>query len=113
MRTFALGLMGIAVFMILTNLHNAGGEAGHLGGAIAGFLLMKYPDLLRPLGGRNQGKVDVIPPKAFRRGQSPPHSKVVAKSDPEIDRILDKISRHGLQSLTEEERRKLRKAAGD
>jgi hypothetical protein len=40
-------------------------------------------------------------------------SKGVAKRDPEIDRILDKISRHGLGSLSDEERRKLREAAGD
>lgn len=115
MRTFALGLMGIAVFMILTNLHNAGGEAGHLGGAIAAFFLMKSPDLIRMIGGHRRGKVDIIPPKAFRKGAAKPRagSKVVAKSDPEIDRILDKISRHGLGSLSDAERRKLREAAGE
>ena len=114
MRTFALGLMGIAVFMILTNLHNAGGEAGHLGGAIAAYFFVKYPDFLRLLGGHRRGKVDVIPPKAFRRGGAARSgSKVVAKSDPEIDRILDKIRSEGLQSLSEKERRKLREAAGD
>ncbi len=114
MRTFAIGLMVIAVLMILTNWNaNAGGEAGHLGGAILGFLLIKYPGVLRIFGGGGRGKVDIIPPKAFRRGQAPSSTRVVAKNDPEIDRILDKISRHGLQSLSDKERAKLRKAAGE
>ena len=66
--------------MIFSTGWNAGGEAGHLGGAVAGFLLMKFPGLLRwPFGGRRQG-VDIIRPKAFRRGGEAkirPRSKVV------------------------------------
>lgn len=114
MRQFALGLMGFAVVMIAFNWHNAGGEAGHLGGAVAGFLLMKFPGLLRRV--RRGGKVEIIRPKAFRqRGGSKlrPRSKLVAdEDDAEINRILEKISNEGLQSLSEEERRKLREAAG-
>lgn len=40
MRTFALLIIGIAMVTILFNLDNAGGEAGHLGGAIMGILIM-------------------------------------------------------------------------
>ncbi len=40
MRTFALLIIGIAMVTILFNLDNAGGEAGHLGGAIMGLLIM-------------------------------------------------------------------------
>lgn len=40
MRNFALIILGIATVVILFNGHNAGGEAGHLGGAIMGFLIM-------------------------------------------------------------------------
>ncbi len=40
LRTFALGIIGIATATILFNWDNAGGEAGHLGGVILGALIM-------------------------------------------------------------------------
>ncbi len=49
MRTFSLLLLGIGLFIVISNGHNAGGEAGHLGGALAGFLLMKIPFLREKL----------------------------------------------------------------
>lgn len=110
LRTLALGLLGIAVLMILSNWNsNAGGEAGHLGGAIAGFLLMKFPGLLRG-GPARQAGVEIIRPPAFRR-RSEATLHPPSGADAEIDRILDKISNEGLQSLTDDERRKLREAA--
>ena len=40
MRTFALVVLGLAVLTITVNGHNAGGEAGHLGGIILSALIM-------------------------------------------------------------------------
>ncbi len=40
LRTFALGIIGIATATILFNWSNAGGEAGHLGGIIMGAAIM-------------------------------------------------------------------------
>lgn len=40
LRTFTLGVIGIAAATILFNLSNAGGEAGHLGGIIMGAVIM-------------------------------------------------------------------------
>lgn len=40
LRTFALCVVGIACFIILFNLDNAGGEAGHLGGILMGAIIM-------------------------------------------------------------------------
>ena len=40
MRTFALVIIGIATVIIFSNGNNAGGEAGHLGGAIMGLIIM-------------------------------------------------------------------------
>ncbi len=40
LRTFALCVVGIASFIILFNLDNAGGEAGHLGGILMGAFIM-------------------------------------------------------------------------
>lgn len=117
MRTAALVFIGLAVAMILGDIliggvifQNSGGEAGHLGGAILGFVLMKFPWLLRK-GGRS-GKI--IRPPEFRRKEPPklrPRSEVDLKSATEVDRVLDKIAKEGLQSLTEDERKILHQAA--
>ena len=40
LRTFALGVIAFAVFIIVFNLSNAGGEAGHLGGIVMGTIIM-------------------------------------------------------------------------
>jgi membrane associated rhomboid family serine protease len=46
LRMMAWILLGVAVYTIFTSGHNAGGEAAHLGGAIAGFALIKNARLL-------------------------------------------------------------------
>ena len=46
LRTMAGLLLVIAVYTVLSNGENAGGEAGHLGGALIGFLLIKNPRVL-------------------------------------------------------------------
>ena len=42
-----------------------------------------------------------------------PKSSVTTDEASEVDRILDKINRDGLHSLTDEERELLKRAAGD
>ncbi|NWK54826.1 rhomboid family intramembrane serine protease [Verrucomicrobiaceae bacterium N1E253] len=118
MKTLAMVALAIAMFMTLTNGHNAGGEAGHLGGAVLGYLLMRYPACLswidrfgRPAtGGRRQGRV--VDAQEVRRKKIRPRVKINL-DDSEVDRILDKVNREGLQSLTEKERETLRRAAGE
>jgi membrane associated rhomboid family serine protease len=46
LRTQAWIMVAIAAFTVIRNGDNAGGEAAHLGGAAAGFLLIKNPQLL-------------------------------------------------------------------
>lgn len=46
LRTMVLAYLGIAVVMVWTHGANAGGEAAHLGGAAAGFLLVRNPSWL-------------------------------------------------------------------
>ena len=46
LRMMAYILLGIAVYTVFTAGTNAGGEAAHLGGAVAGFALIKYPRVL-------------------------------------------------------------------
>ena len=46
LRVLAWVLLGIAAYTVLTQGDNAGGEAAHLGGAAAGFALIKFPQVL-------------------------------------------------------------------
>ncbi len=115
MRQLAIGLLVISTAIIVIGIgDNEGGEAGHLGGAIAGFLLMRYPHLLGnrgdfPAPSRKRRKTSVstaaTPPKLK------PRTRIDTSADTEVDRILDKISRDGFQSLTDTERETLRQAS--
>jgi membrane associated rhomboid family serine protease len=110
MKKLAIAVLAIAAVAVVFNLGgNSGGEAGHLGGAIAGFLLMKFPWLL---GG--QPGVETIRPKASRKryeSKLRPRSSNKVSEDDEVDKILDKVSREGIQSLTKAERETLENAS--
>ncbi len=115
MRTFALIFLAIEVFIVLTNGGNAGGSAGHLGGAIAGFFMLKSTPVREWLVGLGSGMtVAGRNPAKKRAYQSKlrPKTTVTKADSNEVDRILDKINREGLQSLTDGERELLKKAAG-
>lgn len=109
-RQLAIALMAISVGAILLSLGgNEGGEAGHLGGAILGFILMRFPWLL---GGGP--RVEMIRPRAFGTRGEPklrPRTSMQIDQDDAVDLILDKVKREGIQSLTDAERDILRKAS--
>jgi membrane associated rhomboid family serine protease len=106
MRQLAIGLVAISAGSILFKWgDNEGGEAGHLGGALLGFILVRFPWLLHwkmpvALGGR-AAAVGRASPK-----QRPPRDDEQAAA---VDAILDKISSHGFQSLTQAEKDFLQK----
>jgi membrane associated rhomboid family serine protease len=119
LRRIALFCMGLAVIIIIGDnlfggrpFQNSGGEAGHLGGAILGYLLTRYPRILRK-GKASEEKI--IRPKEFRKrkpaGKLRPRSSVDVATASEVDRILDKINREGIQSLTDKEREILQQAS--
>jgi membrane associated rhomboid family serine protease len=103
MRQLAIALMVISVGSIVLRFGgNEGGEAGHLGGAVLGFILMRYPRLL---GG--EPGIEIVKPKLSKPRQMPklrPRSELEKSQDTAVDAILDKISSQGFQSLTQEER---------
>jgi membrane associated rhomboid family serine protease len=98
MRTMAYGYVAIAAGSLILGSSNAGGEAAHLGGAIAGYFFVRNAHLLRDF-------FDVFDDS--RRGKGGRRAGV----DPlEVDRILDKVHTRGLGSLNEAERATLRRS---
>ncbi len=105
--TLAYALVFIALFTVIFGGSNAGGEAGHLGGAIAGYYFIRHPHHLHGFFDF-VGRLD--PTSHHYRGKF--KGKGFSARDPkrsEIDRILDKISTKGIQSLTDREKSILRK----
>jgi membrane associated rhomboid family serine protease len=119
-RKVAFIMLGIAVVVILGGLlsddrmfGNAGGEAGHLGGAVLGYFLVRFPHLLGKGGKAPADKV--VRPKEFKRksrlkSKLAPRTHVDTATASEVDRILDKINREGIQSLTAKEQEILNEA---
>lgn len=103
LATLAWALVIISLLSVLWNLNNAGGEAAHLGGAAGGFYFIRHPQSLHGLFDFF-GKVDPTS-KHFAARRSAP-SRV-----DKVDRILDKISREGLKSLSAREKRILEEAS--
>jgi len=103
LSTLAYGLVGISIASILINTRNAGGEAAHLGGAAAGWWFIRHPGSLHGLFDF-AGRVDPTSKHFAVRGRTKPRVD-------SVDRILDKISREGLQSLTRKEKRILEEAS--
>ena len=107
MRQLAIALLAISAGSIILKFGgNEGGEAGHLGGAIIGAILMRWPQLL---SGRQASGSPRRHNPAKRKIQ--PRTIIDLERDSEVDHILDKISLQGFQSLTDREREVLRDAA--
>jgi membrane associated rhomboid family serine protease len=108
-RQLALLVIVVAVGTIIFEVgKNQGGEAGHLGGVIVGYILIR----MAPLFGVDTKNA----PKRPRRYFEPkirPRTIVDLNAQSELDTILDKISREGFQSLTDEERDLLQHVANN
>jgi len=110
LKWFAYGYVGIAAFFLITGSNNAGGEAAHLGGAIAGFFFIRNAHLLRDFF---DVFADSRKPKRDRgakpKTKEPGWGRRVP-SQAEVDRILAKVGTEGIHSLTGEEKKTLREA---
>jgi hypothetical protein len=122
LKAVAYGLLALAVFSLVTGADNAGGEAGHIGGALAGWYFIRHPHHLHGFFDI-LGRVDPTSHHYRERGRRA-RAGAVRKSSlfagrtdatqaAEIDRILDKINVNGIQSLSEREKRILRQASED
>jgi membrane associated rhomboid family serine protease len=105
LRNLAYTLVAVALLTLFVGGDNAGGEAAHLGGAIAGFWLIRRPHALHALFDW-MGTFD--PTSRSRRVRG---ARRRGQDTAEIDRILDKIQREGLHSLSASERQALREAS--
>ena len=111
--TMAYALVGISFFTLLVNGHNAGGEAGHLGGAIAGWYFIRRPHQLHNFFDII-GKADPTSHHYRKDAQKRRPLKQSRNAEQQkVDRILNKISEHGIHSLSEKEKRILRDASDD
>ena len=137
MKTLAYGLVVIALLAVYSGSSNAGGEAGHLGGAIAGFLLIRHASLLNfatfvPGGGlkkRGHHAFDQFDHNFNRSGERGGGAggggggggrkggffgfggtNADDDDDREVDRILAKVATQGLHSLSEREKKVLSNA---
>ena len=115
LKTMAYGLVALAIFTILRDGPNAGGEAGHLGGALAGAYFIRRPHHLHGFFDF-LGKVDPTSER-FRFRAAKAKAKIASNrgraNDEEVDRILDKISQKGLHSLSPKEKETLNRASKD
>jgi membrane associated rhomboid family serine protease len=110
-KYFLLGAAVISfICMFLPNSKIA--HDAHLGGLLAGVIFMRWNALvstLFPALGRGRGFAahDFVQPKSKRRRPELGREEFISK---EVDPILDKISAHGIQSLTPQEREILESA---
>lgn len=116
MRTFAYAYVLIALVSLLWGTANAGGEAAHVGGAIAGYFFIRNSHLLRDF-------FDVFTDSRRARGggggaktkdKKPLFFKSEAEKDKEfqkqVDEVLDKVRTKGMHTLSEKEKKILQEA---
>ncbi|GJM18786.1 MAG: rhomboid family intramembrane serine protease [Phycisphaeraceae bacterium] len=107
MRTLAYGYVALAAFnLFIGKGHNQGGDAAHMGGAVAGYFFIRNSHLLTDFfdifndSRKNPGK------SAGRR----PRSRGTP-SDADVDRVLAKVQKSGLHALSDREKSILREAS--
>lgn len=108
LRTLAFVMIATALFALFAQTSNAGGQAAHIGGAMAGYFFIRRPAVLNNFFDI-LGRVD----PTSRSNRTRRERKRAAVARMEVDAILDKVHAHGVQSLTEREREILRQASRD
>jgi hypothetical protein len=126
---FSVQLRYIAIFSVLVDLlnipsSNAGGRIAHLGGALAGFLFIKYlytnntfTNAIHSVSSffknifKQKPTLTVHHKSDFRIKQQPENTSKPNQAD--VDAILEKISKSGYESLTAKEKELLFRASKD
>ncbi|WP_295650747.1 rhomboid family intramembrane serine protease [uncultured Mucilaginibacter sp.] len=104
-----------AIFVVIDLLSlassNAGGELSHLGGALMGFIYIKQLQKGNDMGA-SIGKLFKPKPNLTVASKNLKNTTTKPRQD-EIDRILDKISNSGYDSLSKQEKETLFRASAD
>jgi membrane associated rhomboid family serine protease len=114
-RTGAYLLTLAALANLLLAGQNAGGDAAHVGGAIAGYFFIRNMHLLRDFFDILGPPSKPGSPRAGRMAQRQAKRQAsrASASDAEVDAVLDKVKQHGLASLSDHEKDILRRATND
>ncbi|HEX8876428.1 MAG TPA: rhomboid family intramembrane serine protease [Phycisphaerales bacterium] len=105
MKTLAYGFVGLALINLLFTGKNAGGEAAHIGGAIAGYYFIRNSHLLADFFDVFSDSRKLPKPGKRRSGWSWLRSASPTAPSAEVDRILAKVRASGIASLTEQEKK--------
>lgn len=106
LKWLAYGYVALAAFVVVSGGPNAGGQAAHLGGAVAGYFFIRNAHLLRDF-------FDVFQDSRKPGGTAGRAGRARRERTPdvgEVDRILTKVREVGMHALTDGERRTLRRA---
>lgn len=107
--TGAYLMAGLALVNLLLGGANAGGDAAHVGGAIAGFFFIRRTHLLGEFFDVTGG---ADAPAPLRRPKPGAGARDRAQGDEaKLDAILDKVRDRGVQSLSRAEREFLQRAS--
>jgi membrane associated rhomboid family serine protease len=97
---------GIEVFTLMQAGRGGLGQVAHLGGILFGYLFMKAPAWTAQANERARARRAEAERRSARR-----IADDRKRMHEEVDVLLDKISREGMASLSEDERRRLREAS--
>ena len=104
-KTLAYVLLCLSLVMLYFGAPNAGGEAAHIGGALAGMYFVRRPHHLH-------GFFDIIgradPTSHHYRGDG--SRRLSIQEEMALNRVLDKVRTSGMDSLTRAEQRILARA---
>lgn len=109
LRVFAYAYVAFAAFNLLIGGANAGGDAAHVGGAIAGAYFIRNSHLLRDFFAVFPADVPSSRGSGARARPRRPSARAPAAPSGEIDRILAKVATQGLASLSQKEKDVLRR----
>jgi membrane associated rhomboid family serine protease len=117
-----LALVAFVITSVIDFSQNTGGKISHIGGALFGMLFMlqykKGIDITKPLNTFFDKVISLFSHKSKikisgrRRISDEEYNHIQKIKQEKIDRILDKISKAGYESLTKEEKDFLFKASG-
>jgi membrane associated rhomboid family serine protease len=102
---YAVIIIGLVELLSITS-HDRIAHVAHLGGALFAWLYFRLEDRGASLVGKWKERKSARVEKAVRK-----HEEEIDQAMVDIDPILKKISQHGIQSLSRDEKEKLEKAS--